>query len=100
MATPPLKQVFPILQADDAFVVTPSDSEDITTDAGNTNGYTQVLVKNATGTDGAVKVTTVHGTDIVLFIKSGALEPIAVKKIWSTSTTVTTIHAYVGHQRI
>lgn len=94
-------QVFPSLQADDGFVLTPSDSLNVVSDPNNSiQLYQFVYVKNNSATAGSVKVTTVHGTDLTLYINAGAIEPIAVRRVWSTGTTATPLIGYVGHQKV
>ena len=95
-----LNQVYNSLQADDAFLITPSDSANIVSDTGNTKSYEFCFVKNSTAAGGLVKVTTVHDTDVTVYINSGAVEPLAVKRVWATPAPPATLHGYVGHQRI
>jgi hypothetical protein len=95
-----LNQVYNSLQADDAFVITPSDSLNIVEDAANTQDYEFVFVKNNTNAGGLVKVTTVHGTEITIYINSGAVEPLAVKRVWANPAPPASLVGYVGHQRI
>ncbi len=95
-----LNQVYNSLQADDAFPITPSDTVNIVGDVGNTKGYEFVFVKNNTSAGGSVKVTTVHDTEITVYINSGAVEPLAVKRVWATPAPPASLLGYIGHQRI
>lgn len=92
------KQSFPSLQADDAFNITVSDTVNISGDANNTKGYKFCFVHNK-GVGGLVKVTTVNGTDITVYINQGATCELAVSRVWSTGTDsgiTTTLVAFVG----
>lgn len=95
-----LNQVYNSLQADDAFTITPNDSDNIVSDAGNTKGYEFCFVKNNTNAGGSVKVTTVHDIDITIYINSGAIEPLAVKRVWATPAPPENLLGYVGHQKV
>lgn len=96
------KKAIPSLQGSDAFVVTPSDSGDISTDVANTNGYKFVYVHNY-GTGGVVFVSpadapdTTTTYDVPFYVAQGATLPIMVKKVWSTGLGAgVTLTACVG----
>lgn len=90
-------QSLQLLQGDDAFVITKSDANDITSDANNTKGYTSCFVHNRDAS-GDIKVRTLNGVDITVYIPQGQVFPLAVKRIWSTGTTPTNLVAIVGKQ--
>lgn len=74
------------LAFEDAFALTPNDSNDIITHAGNTQGYASCYVHNPS-TGGSVKVTpaaSVDGTAVTVYIAQGATCPLAVKRVWAT----------------
>jgi hypothetical protein len=95
------KQAKQSLQATDAFPITPSDSGDITGDAGNVNDYPIVYV-HCTGTAGLVYVTPADAPDLTttydvpIYLALGQVSPLVVKKVWSTNTTATGLVALVG----
>jgi hypothetical protein len=93
------KLALPSLQASDAFTVTPSDSGDITNDAGNTNLYEFVYLHNY-GTSGTVRVTLVDmplNTYVTIYIPQGTTAPDLIKKVWATSLGAgVTLTAKVG----
>lgn len=90
------------LQASDAFIVTPSDSGDITGDAGNVNDYTFVYLHNY-GTSGIVYVTPVDAPDLTttydvpIYLAAGQTSSLMVKKVWATGLGAgVTLTAFVG----
>ena len=94
------------LQASDGFIVTPSDTGDITDDAGNVNDYKFVYLHNY-GTSGVVYVspsdapdnTTTY--DVPVYIPQGGTAPLLVKKVWSTGLgSGVTLTAFVGRNRV
>jgi len=96
------KLAMPSLQGSDAFVVTPSDLGDITTDAGNVNGYEWVYLHNY-GTSGLVYVTPVDAPDLTttydvpVYIPQGGTCSLRVKKVWATGLgSGVTLTAFVG----
>lgn len=99
------KLALPSLQGSDAFIVTPSDSGDITGDAGNVNDYTFVYLHNY-GSSGVVYVTPADAPDLTttydvpIYIAQGTTAPLMVKKVWSTGLgSGVTLTAFVGRQR-
>lgn len=70
--------------AEKAAVVTPSDSVDLTRKA-----YKGLWV----GVAGAIKVTTVGGSTVTFTGVPVGLFPVAVKRVWATGTTATTMLA-------
>jgi len=90
-----MAQGLQILQGDDAFNITKSDTLDIISDANNTKGHKHCLVHNRDA-GGEVKVTTINGTDITVYIAQGDVFPLEVKRIWSTGTIPTNLVAIVG----
>ncbi len=72
-----------------AVAVTPSDSADLAQVA-------RALICSDDGASAAgnVKVTTAEGDTVVLpQVAPGVVIPVAVKRVWSTSTTVSTVVA-------
>jgi hypothetical protein len=96
------KKAQPSLQGSDAFIVTPSDSGDITSDAGNVNDYTFVYLHNY-GTSGVVYVTPADAPDftttydVPIYIPQGGTAQLQVKKVWATGLGAgVTLTAFVG----
>lgn len=87
------------LQASDAFALTPNDDNDITADAGNTEGYKFCYIHVA-GNSGAIKVTTVDGTDVTVYGIQGTTLPLLVRRVWATGTAATSLIAFIGRQRV
>lgn len=87
------------LQASDGFTVTPSDSGDITNDAGNTNAYSFVYLHNY-GTSGNVQVTLADQPitgSVQVYIPQGGTLPLLIKKVWSTNLGAgVTLTAVIG----
>jgi hypothetical protein len=97
MAQGKANQVFPALQADDCFVVTPG-ANDIVDDVNNVSKYGQVVLKNNTASDVTATVIPAHSataTTIDILIKSGTVEPLAVRRVTAATGQVL---GYVGHQ--
>ena len=69
--------------AEKAFTITPSDANDLS----------EPVRALYVGTDGDIKITAYKSsTPVVLTgLVAGSIIPILVKKVWSESTTVTTI---------
>lgn len=68
-------------------LVTPNDGADLTR---ATKGFSFAVA-------GTVKVTTAQGDTVVITsgsLAAGIIHPLAVKRIWSTSTTATGIVAF------
>lgn len=63
------------------FPITPDDGADLST-------YVRGL---AVASSGLVQVTTVDGTDGILFIAAGAPFPVRVRRVWATGTDATGI---------
>lgn len=77
------------LQASDAFVITPHDTQTVDQHAGNTQGYKFCVLYTSAGGD--IKVTTAGGTDITFAaVPAGAFIPVLVKRVWATGTTTDT----------
>jgi hypothetical protein len=99
------KLAVPSLQASDAFIITPSDTGDITGDAGNVNDYPFIYV-HCSGNAGLVYVSPVDAPDLTttydvpLYLAQGATAPLQVKKVWSTGTTATGLTALVGKNKV
>lgn len=90
------------LQASDAFTVTPSDTGDITNDAGNVNGYTFVYLHNY-GTSGSLLVTPANedpsnsALRVTVYIPQGGTLPLQVRKVWAASLGAgVTLTAFAG----
>jgi hypothetical protein len=95
----PTRQVYPSLQADSAFVITPSNTEKIAADAGNTMGATFCYIKN-NAASGSCKVMTARGETVTIYLLQGVVEPLAVQQVFATSPTPPNdLVAYIGHQR-
>ena len=73
------------------FLVTPSDSADLSADSANTTDSQKYCVLHV-GTGGTLKVDTEGGSTITLTVGSGFI-PISVKRVYSTGTTATPITA-------
>ena len=97
-----MKKAQPSLQAGDAFIVTPSDTGNITNDLGNVNGYKFIYIHNY-GTSGVVYVTPADAPDytttydVPVYIAQGAVAPLMVSKVWATGLGGgVTLTAFVG----
>ena len=94
--------VFPSLQATMAFVITPSDANDISEDAANSEEVKAVFVHNP-GTSGVVTVIPAGmgttGTSVGVYIPQGTTCPLAVRRILATGTTPSGLIAFYGKQR-
>lgn len=88
-------QSFPSLQADDAFNLTPHDTQTVDQHAGNTKLYKHCFVHNK-GVGGLVKVTSLNNTDITVYINQGDTCELAVIRVWSTGTDAALLSALVG----
>lgn len=86
------------VQGDDGFLITPSDSADISADAANTVGYPSCVVY--IGGAGTMRVTTVKGT-VMNFpgLIAGTILPVVVRRVHATGTTATPLNAVVGSHR-
>ena len=93
MAKVPQKE---IPYARGGFIVTPSDANEISADAGNYLGYTEVAFR--AGTAGTIKFLmaddNADAKAITLTFVAGEWFPGSVKKIFSTGTTSTGIAAF------
>lgn len=78
-------QSFPVIQACDGFDITPHDTQTVDQHAGNTEGYKHCFVHNK-GAGALVKVTTLSGKDLTIYINQGAESPMAVVRVFSTGT--------------
>jgi hypothetical protein len=84
------KKSQPSLQASDAFIITVSDSGNITNDPGNINGYTTCYPHNY-GTGGVVYVSPADAPDdsstyrVPIYLAQGQTSDLIVKKVWSFS---------------
>ncbi len=89
------KITYPALQASDGFPVTPSDTVNLSSDAGNTSGYEFAFIHNA-GASAPFKVRTLNDRDITVYILQGSVFPLAVKRVWQTGSPTSDIIALVG----
>lgn len=84
----PVKSVFPALQATSAFAITPSDTVNIISDAGNTEGVSAVFL-HCTGTSGTARVLPAGqtGTEvpITVYLTQGQTLPLFIKRLYATS---------------
>jgi hypothetical protein len=88
-----------VLQADDAFAITPSDATLIVADAGNTRGYDCCYVHVA-GASGNVVVVTKCGTQVTVYGIQGTTIPLLVKQVLSTGKTAGNLVGFVSTQGI
>lgn len=81
--------LFPALQASDGFVITPSDSADVASDANNVEGARFVFLHNPSpggsvrvlfaGTKGDAPVAK------TIYIEQGAVFPAAIRRVYATA---------------
>lgn len=82
------KSVYPSLQATNGFAITASDTVDIKSDAGNTEGVSAVYLHNvAAGATCRVLPAGQTGTvtPITIYLSQGQVFPLAVKRVYATS---------------
>ena len=90
--------------AQDAFLITPSDTVDVKLDANNLKLYPTVYVHNATATGGQVRVLPADGgkdnnTPVTVYIPAGATCELAVRRIYATSPAPpATLTAFITKQ--
>ncbi len=87
----PVKSSYPSLQASNAFVVTPSDTVDVKSDANNVEGATSVYLHNVAAS-ALCKVLPAgeHGATPVpqtVYLIQGQIFPLAVRRVYATGTT-------------
>jgi hypothetical protein len=81
------------LQAFNAEVVTPNDSQDITIAGSPITGIENGVLLYV-GTGGDLTITTIGGQTVTLVnIADGSYVPIQVKKVWVTGTSASNILA-------
>ena len=81
------------LQAFNAEVVTPNDSQDITISGSPITGIENGVLLYV-GTGGNLTITTIGGQTVTLSsVQSGSYVPIQVKKVWATGTTANNLIA-------
>jgi hypothetical protein len=81
------------LQAFNAEVVTPNDSQDITIAGSPITGIENGVLLYV-GTGGDLTITTIGGQTVTLVnIADGSYVPIQVKKVWATGTTANNLIA-------
>ena len=73
------------------FLVTPSDSADLSADSANTENQPNCVLH--IGGSGALKVTTEGGSTLTFTAVGSGFFPVSVKRVFSTGTTATSIHA-------
>jgi hypothetical protein len=84
-----------ILQATDAFAITPSDAALIVADAGNTKQWDSCYIHVA-GTSGTISVVTKDGTQVTVYGVQGTTIPLLVRQVRATGTTATSLIGLVG----
>ena len=106
-----MSQVFPSIQASAAFVITPSDTDNIIEDPNNTgptnSKFAFCFIKNPSLTDAVeVRVLPADAPDddnyaVTIGIAACSTDSLAVKRVYATSPTVTEgdVIAYIGKQR-
>lgn len=74
---------------EDAFAITPSDTVDIVSDAGNVQGYTHCYVMNvaAGATVRVLPAGNITGTAVTVYIPQGGVCPLAVRRVYNTTPT-------------
>lgn len=84
----------PSLQSSYGFAITPSDSADISADAGNVHGFKFCYVQIVSAS-GNVKVDTSEGDTITLYGVQGDVlggnMPVQVRRVYATGTAVTSL---------
>ncbi len=65
--------------ATELYPITPDDATDLAT----------AVRAIAVATSGAVRVTTVGGSDATVYVIAGAPFPVRVSRVWATGTTAT-----------
>jgi hypothetical protein len=87
----PVKSSYPSLQGAHAFLVTPSDTVDIRSDAANVEGASSVYLHNIdTGATVRVLPAGEHGSSAVpvtIFLPQGVVFPLAVRRVYATTPT-------------
>lgn len=78
-------------QAQDAFIITPSDTVDIVADPNNLKLYKTVFVHNPSA-GATVRVLPADGgkdnnTPVTIYIAQGDVFPMAVRRVYNTSPT-------------
>jgi len=74
---------------EDAFAITPSDTVNIVSDAGNVQGYTHCYPMNvsAGATVRVIPAGSITDTPVTIFIPQGGISPLAVKRVFNTTPT-------------
>lgn len=74
---------------EDAFAITPSDTVNIVSDAGNVQGYTHCYPMNvaAGATVRVLPAGTITDTPVTIYIPQGGVSPLAVKRVYNTTPT-------------
>lgn len=74
---------------EDAFAITPSDTLDIVSDAGNVDGYTHCYVMNvaAGATVRVMPAGSITATPVTVYIPQGGVCPLAVRRVYNTTPT-------------
>jgi hypothetical protein len=54
----------------------------------------------ATSASGSVKITTVDGSVMTVYLAQGLIKPIEVTRVWSTGTTATGIVGYYAVAKV
>ena len=84
------KSVYPSLQASNGFVITPSDTVNIVSDAANLEGVGAVYLHNVAAS-ALCKVLPASQTGTVVpltvYLIQGQVFPLAVKRVYATGTT-------------
>lgn len=88
---------------EDAFAITPSDTLDIVSDAGNVQGYTHCYVMNvaAGATVRVIPAGSITDTPVTVYIPQGGILPLAVKRVFNTTPTPPAgLIALVNHKAV
>jgi hypothetical protein len=88
--------VFPSIQANFAYSVTPSDAADVSADTANPDDATAIFLHNPTSAAIDVRVMPAGQSSaaanvaaaVTILIPSGGTFPLAVRKVYATSPTV------------
>jgi hypothetical protein len=74
---------------EDAFAITPSDTLNVVSHAGNIQGYTHCYLLNvaAGATVRVIPAGSITDTAVTIYIPQGGVSPLAVKRVFNTTPT-------------
>lgn len=72
--------------ASDGFNLTPSDTVNVVDDVGNTKKYNYCFIHNK-GLSGLMRVNTLKGTTLTIYVNQGDVLPLLVTRVFATSPT-------------